>query len=78
MLPCDVTVESVKERRTVVRSTDPEALLGADRETSADLASIARDARERMMRVFTLLQQNKGARALQGTDVVLECCDGST
>jgi uncharacterized protein (DUF302 family) len=56
LLPCNVTVDSIGERRTVVRLTDPEALLGAARESSAELAGIARDARERMLRVLNLLQ----------------------
>jgi uncharacterized protein (DUF302 family) len=57
LLPCNVTVESVDGRRTVVRLTDPEALLGAAFETSADTAGIARDARERMIRVLNRLKQ---------------------
>jgi uncharacterized protein (DUF302 family) len=56
LLPCNVTVESVGEHQTVVRLTDPEALLGAGHEWSADLAGVARDARERMLRVLNLLQ----------------------
>jgi uncharacterized protein (DUF302 family) len=58
LLPCNVTVESIGEQRTVVRLTDPEALLGAAREGSADLKGVARDARTRMLRVLSLLQQN--------------------
>ena len=57
LLPCNVTVESVGERRAVVRLTDPEALLGAARQGSAELAGVARDARERMLRVRNLLQR---------------------
>lgn len=57
LLPCNVTVESVGEQRTVVRLTDPVALLGAAREASPELAGVARDAGERMVRVRNLLQQ---------------------
>lgn len=57
LLPCNVTVESVDQRRTVVRLTDPEALLGAAHGASADLAEVARDARQRMLRVRTTLEQ---------------------
>jgi len=57
LLPCNVTVESVGEQRTVIRLTDPEALLSAAHETSADLAEVARDARERMLRVRNVLQR---------------------
>lgn len=56
LLPCNVTVESVGERRTVVQLTDPEALLSGVHETSADVAGVANDARERMMRVRNVLQ----------------------
>lgn len=51
LLPCNVTVESAGEQRTVVRLTDPEALLGAANAASPELAGVARDARERMARV---------------------------
>lgn len=56
LLPCNVTVDSAGEQRTVVRLTDPEALLGAAHDSSAELAGVARDARERMVRVLNLLQ----------------------
>jgi len=58
LLPCNVTVESAGEQRTIVRLTDPEALLGAVHETSADVAGVARDARERMLRVRNVLQRS--------------------
>ena len=58
LLPCNVTVESVGEQRTVIRLTDPEALLSAAHEISPDLAAVARDARERMMRVLNVLQHD--------------------
>jgi uncharacterized protein (DUF302 family) len=52
LLPCNVTVEWIADHRTGVRLTDPEALLGtAALEGAPELASVARDARERMVRV---------------------------
>ena len=57
LLPCNVTVESVDEQRTVVRLTNPEALLSAAHGTSADLAEVARDARQRMLRVRSALER---------------------
>lgn len=57
LLPCNVTVESVDEQRTVVRLTDPEALLSAAHGTSTDLAEVARDARQRMLRVRNALER---------------------
>ena len=56
LLPCNVTVESLAERRTGVRLTDPEALLTtiAPQGTS-EVTSVARDARERMVRVAASL-----------------------
>jgi uncharacterized protein (DUF302 family) len=61
LLPCNVTVESVGEQRTVVRLTDPEALLGAAHETSANLAEVARDARGRILRVRNVLEQPRSS-----------------
>lgn len=56
LLPCNVTVESVGDERTVVRLTDPEALLGSVAQgTSTDLGEVARDARQRMLRARTAL-----------------------
>ena len=57
LLPCNVTVESVGHERTVVRLTDPEALLGVAQGTSADLAEVARDARQRMLRARNALER---------------------
>lgn len=58
LLPCNVTVESVGEQRTIVRLTNPEALLVTTAlVTSAELASVARDAHERMVRVRDVLTQ---------------------
>lgn len=57
LLPCNVTVESVGEGRTVVRLTDPEALLGVAQGVSTDLAEVARDARQRMLRARSALER---------------------
>jgi uncharacterized protein (DUF302 family) len=51
LLPCNVTVESLANGRTGVRLTDPEALLGSVMQGAPELASVAHDARERMVRV---------------------------
>jgi hypothetical protein len=52
LLPCSVTVEWISDGRTGVRLTDPEALLSTVvLEGTPELASVARDARERMVRV---------------------------
>jgi uncharacterized protein (DUF302 family) len=52
LLPCNVTVEWIADHRSGVRLTDPEALLGtAALEGAPELASVVRDARERMVRV---------------------------
>jgi uncharacterized protein (DUF302 family) len=52
LLPCNVIVEWMADDRTGVRLTDPEALLStAALEGAPELASVARDARERMLRV---------------------------
>lgn len=57
LLPCNVTVESVGEGRTIVRLTDPEVLLGG---VAADLAphigAVAKDARDRMVRATEALK----------------------
>jgi uncharacterized protein (DUF302 family) len=59
LLPCNVTVEWLAEGRTGVRLTDPEALLSTVALRGApELASIARDARERMVRVVGSLAQH--------------------
>jgi len=58
LLPCNVTIESIGEHRTMVRLTNPEALLAtASLETSSEMASVARDASDRMSRVRNTLQQ---------------------
>jgi uncharacterized protein (DUF302 family) len=59
LLPCNVTVESLGERRSVVRLTDPEALLSTVALQGApELTAVARDARERMVRVAAALAQH--------------------
>jgi uncharacterized protein (DUF302 family) len=58
LLPCNVTIESMGEHRTMVRLTNPEALLStASLGVSPELASVARDAGERMGRVRDSLKQ---------------------
>lgn len=58
LLPCNVTIESIDEHRTMVRLTNPEALLtSATLGSSSELASVARDASERMARATTRLKQ---------------------
>ena len=52
LLPCNVTVEWLAEGRTGVRLTDPTALLSTVvLQGAPQLTSVARDARERMVRV---------------------------
>jgi uncharacterized protein (DUF302 family) len=58
LLPCNVTIESMGQHRTMVRLTNPEAMLAtATVEASSELASVARDASERMGRVMDSLKQ---------------------
>jgi uncharacterized protein (DUF302 family) len=58
LLPCNVTIESIDEHRTMVRLTNPAALLAtASVEASPELASVARDAGERIGRVTATLKQ---------------------
>ena len=59
LLPCNVTVESLAEDRSGVRLTDPEALLGTVALQGApELTAVARDARERMVRVAASLAKH--------------------
>jgi hypothetical protein len=52
LLPCTVTVEWLADHRTGVRLTSPEARLStAALERAPELASLAPDSRERMVRV---------------------------
>ena len=66
LLPCNVTVESVGDERSMVRLTNPEALLSSSALAGAsELASVARDAGDRMARVAKAL--DTGNRSNQGT-----------
>ena len=60
LLPCNVTVDSVGEQRTIVRLTNPEALLATAVGTSPELAGVAGDASARMARVTSTLKQTGG------------------
>lgn len=67
LLPCNVTVESVGDERTVVRLTNPEALLAAAAVAdSPELAAVARDARDRMVRVEETLKRTGLPEAATG------------
>jgi uncharacterized protein (DUF302 family) len=56
LLPCNVTVEWLADGRSGVRLTDPEALLSTMvLQGAAELTAVARDARERMVRVAASL-----------------------
>ena len=58
LLPCNVTVEWISDGRTGVRLTDPEALLSTVvLQGAPELTSVARDARERMLRVAESLSK---------------------
>jgi uncharacterized protein (DUF302 family) len=58
LLPCNVTVESMSDRVASVRLTDPEALLASVvLDGAPELRSVARDARERMLRVAESLSK---------------------
>jgi uncharacterized protein (DUF302 family) len=58
LLPCNVTVETKDETVSVVRLTNPEALLSHGAlGGSEDMANIARDASARMARVADALAQ---------------------
>jgi uncharacterized protein (DUF302 family) len=58
LLPCNVTVESISDSRASVRLTDPEALLGSlVSDGASELQAVARDARERMLRVADSLSK---------------------
>jgi|SRR5678810_925844 uncharacterized protein (DUF302 family) len=61
LLPCNVTVESAGERRTIVRLTNPEALLGNVTLASGELQNVARDAGSRMARVAETLKRKRSA-----------------
>jgi uncharacterized protein (DUF302 family) len=58
LLPCNVTVEWMSDSGTVVRLTDPEALLSSVAlKGTPELTAVARDARERMLRVADSLSK---------------------
>lgn len=58
LLPCNVTVESAGDDRSVVRLTDPDALLGnVAIQGASQLAVVAADARVRMRRVAEILER---------------------
>ena len=59
LIPCNVTVEWLAEGHTGVRLTDPEALLGTTMEGAPELTAVARDARERMVRVAESLAKQQ-------------------
>jgi uncharacterized protein (DUF302 family) len=60
LLPCNVTVESIGEQRSIVRLTNPEALLAAAAVGgSRELVSVAQDAQERMVRVVGTLKDTR-------------------
>jgi uncharacterized protein (DUF302 family) len=58
LLPCNVIVDAIAEGRTIVRLTNPQALLATVAlGRSPELASVARDAEERMARVTVALRR---------------------
>ena len=64
LLPCNVTVEAADGLRTIVRLTNPQALLGGSTlAASPALADVARDASERMARVAGTLAQGVESKA---------------
>ena len=60
LLPCNVTAEWISDSRTGVRLTDPEVLLSSVAlEGAPELTAVARDARERMLRVAASLAKGE-------------------
>ena len=58
LLPCNVTVEAIDDHQTMVRLTNPEALLAtASLAASSEVERVARDASERMARVADTLNE---------------------
>lgn len=57
LLPCNVTVESLGDARSMVRLTDPEVLLAAAAGLAPHLAEVANDARARMVRAAEALRR---------------------
>jgi uncharacterized protein (DUF302 family) len=67
LLPCNVTVEWLAEGRSGVRLSDPEVLLGTVALQGApELIAVARDARERMIRVAASLAKHAQPRSIYG------------
>lgn len=62
LLPCNVTVEFAGQQRTIVRLTNPEALLASAALDTPELARVARDAYDRMLRVSAALKQTSAAQ----------------
>jgi uncharacterized protein (DUF302 family) len=58
LLPCNVTVEEDPAGGTIIRLSDPSALLGMGT-PSATLGEIAADARARLQRVQALLHEHR-------------------
>lgn len=59
LLPCNVTVESNGKGGTLVRLTNPEVLLGnIELAAASELATVARDAHDRMIRVARTLEKS--------------------
>jgi uncharacterized protein (DUF302 family) len=56
LLPCNVIVEEDDAQHTIVRLTDPSAMLAGMGEMSPALAQVANDAHARMIRVHQALQ----------------------
>jgi uncharacterized protein (DUF302 family) len=57
LLPCNVVVDGMGERESIVRLTDPEAMLAmAPAGMTPALAPVAADARQRMLRVAQALR----------------------
>lgn len=68
LLPCNVTIEWLADGRTGVRLTDPDALLSSVAlQGTPELTSVARDARQRIVRVAESLeaQRREGPPATQ-------------
>jgi uncharacterized protein (DUF302 family) len=55
LLPCNVIVYEVNEHTSVVSAVDPDSMLGIIRDNPA-VAEVARDARERLVRVIDSIE----------------------
>ncbi len=56
LLPCNVTVEQIDDETALVSLIDPLVMMGTMHHP--DLAPVADDARERLLRVVDLLEEN--------------------